>query len=68
MQARGITKPGQKLRLLGRVADRWLDLGETGRAGALLSEGRALAKEVPRRAMRSRVSPSRWPAWTSRPP
>ncbi len=47
LQAKSITEPGQKLRLLGRVADRWLDLGETDRAGALLREGRALAKEVP---------------------
>jgi Carboxypeptidase regulatory-like domain len=47
LQASGIKQLAEKLRLLGRIADRWLDLGETERAMALLREGRALAKQVP---------------------
>jgi hypothetical protein len=47
LQAKGIKQPEQKLRMLGRLVDRWLDLGERDRALALLNEGKALAKEVP---------------------
>ncbi len=47
LQARGIKNPGERIHLLGRLADRWLDLGEKDRAASTLAEGRALAKEVP---------------------
>ncbi len=47
LQAKGVKQPAQKIRLLGRIAERWLDLGETDRANALLGEGRLLAKDVP---------------------
>ena len=47
LQARGIKPPGERMRLLGRIAEQWLDLGEKDRAVALFGEGRALAKEVP---------------------
>ncbi len=47
LQASGIKQPGQRVNLLGRLADRWLDLGEKDRAASTLAEGRALAKEVP---------------------
>jgi hypothetical protein len=39
LQACGSSQPGLKLRVLGRIADRWLDLGETERAQKLLREG-----------------------------
>jgi hypothetical protein len=47
LQARGIKPPGERMRLLGRVAERWLELGEKDRAVALFREARSLAKEVP---------------------
>ncbi len=47
LQARAIKEPGQKLNMLGWIAERWLDLGEKDRALTLIGEGRALAKEVP---------------------
>jgi hypothetical protein len=47
VQAKAIKQPGQKLRLLGRVADSWLDLGEPDRARPLLDEGRDLTKQIP---------------------
>ena len=47
MQLGGSGQPGQKLSVLGRIADRWLDVGETERAEKLLREGRELAKTIP---------------------
>jgi hypothetical protein len=46
LQAKAIKEPAGKVRLLGRVADRYLELGETASAEPLLREGRALANEV----------------------
>ena len=40
LQARGVKQPGERMRLLGRVAERWLDLGEKDRAVALFGEAR----------------------------
>jgi hypothetical protein len=47
LQVKTIEDPGGKLRALGRVADRWLDLGVSDRAAAPLREGQAIAREVP---------------------
>jgi hypothetical protein len=47
LQANGSQQPAQKLLVLGRLADHWLDLDERDRALALLDQGRALAKDVP---------------------
>ncbi len=47
LHGNGVTQPGQRIRVIARVAERWLDLGETTRATALLDLGRSLAKEVP---------------------
>ncbi|HEX8203597.1 MAG TPA: carboxypeptidase regulatory-like domain-containing protein, partial [Isosphaeraceae bacterium] len=47
LQTKAITDPGGRLRGIGRVADRWLDLGASDRATALLREGQAIAREVP---------------------
>ena len=47
LHARSVKQPGERIRLIARVAERWLDLGARERATALLNEGRSLAKEVP---------------------
>jgi Carboxypeptidase regulatory-like domain len=46
LRARGVKQPGERIRLLGRVAERSLELGEKDRAAVLFAEARALAKEV----------------------
>ena len=47
LHARSVKQPGQRIRLIARVAERWLDLGARERATTLFNEGRSLAKEVP---------------------
>ncbi len=47
LQAGACKQPRLKLRLIGRLADRWLTLGERNRALNLLDEGRGLAKKIP---------------------
>ncbi len=59
LQARAIKEPGQKLNMLGRVADRWLDLGEKDRALALIGEGARWPRRFPRPDMKSPSSPRR---------
>ena len=45
--APAIEEPGQAARLLARVADRWLDLGDRDRGSALALKARTLAKRPP---------------------
>ncbi|HEX7375921.1 MAG TPA: hypothetical protein VF278_02360 [Pirellulales bacterium] len=47
VQARAESDVGNKVYLMGRIADRWLDLGRRERATALLREGQALAEQLP---------------------
>lgn len=47
LTARAVADVGRKLELLGRIAERWLDLGETERGTALLREGQTLAAALP---------------------
>jgi Carboxypeptidase regulatory-like domain len=47
LQARSVKQPAERILLISRVAERWLDAGESERARVMLEEGRSLAKEVP---------------------
>ena len=47
LQMNSVKQPGERIRIIARVAERWLDLGEKERATALFDLGRPLAKEVP---------------------
>ncbi len=47
LQARSAGLSSNKLYQMGEVAERWLELGETARAEALLAEGRKLAETLP---------------------
>jgi len=47
-EANGVTDPGEKLRLLGRAADRLLELGEQDRTVPILREGWKLAQTIKR--------------------
>jgi hypothetical protein len=47
LQVNSVKQPGERIRIIARVAERWLDLGELDRATALFDMGRPLAKDVP---------------------
>jgi hypothetical protein len=47
LHVRGVKDADKRLPLLGRIADLWLDLGETDKATRLLREGEKLAREMP---------------------
>lgn len=47
VQTRVENDVGNKVYLMGRIADRWLDLGQRERATALVREGQVLAEQLP---------------------
>ncbi len=47
LQGRAAGLSSSKLHQLGEVAERWLELGETEKAGALFTEGRKLVESLP---------------------
>lgn len=47
LHARAETDMGERVNLMGQIAERWLDLGERERGTALLREGQALAEGLP---------------------
>jgi hypothetical protein len=50
LHARSVKEADKRLPFLGRIADLWLDLGETEKATRLLREGEKLAREMPNAA------------------
>lgn len=47
LHARAESDVGQRVELMGRIAERWLDLGERERGTSLLREGQKLAEGLP---------------------
>lgn len=47
LHARAENDAGQKVHLIGQIAERWLDLGDRERGTALLREGQVIAEELP---------------------
>lgn len=47
LHARAETDVGQRVELMGQIAERWLDLGERDRGTSLLREAQALAEGLP---------------------
>ena len=47
LQANNVKQPGMRIRLIARIAEHLLDMGDAQRAKALLEQGRSLAREVP---------------------
>jgi hypothetical protein len=45
--ARAHQEPGARARMIGQIAERWIDVGEQERGTALLREAQALAEAVP---------------------
>ena len=47
-EARRVEDPEARLNLLGRIADRWLEWGDVGRATPILREGQAIVASMPK--------------------
>jgi protocatechuate 3,4-dioxygenase beta subunit len=47
LHARAVADAGNRLELIGQIAERWLDLGDIDRGRELLREGQTLAEELP---------------------
>ncbi len=54
LQTRSINDPGFKVELLGKIAVRWIELGDATRGYELLREGQALAEGLPAPSANSR--------------